>query len=100
MPSILPAQLYLHCCRLHWEFFSAVDPKRADSISLGTPSSLRAEPDLGAWICAWSARSPGAVDYIDYARALRGMELGTRTIKIVEHCQQCQLGHGALGIAL
>ena len=74
--------------------------KNAAAISLGTAHSLRAEPDVGAWICAWSARSPGTVDYIDYTRALRGMEPGKRTIKIVERCQRRQLGHGAVGIAL
>ena len=74
--------------------------KNAAAISLGTADSLRGEPDVGAWICPRSARSPGAVDYVDHTRALRGMEPGKRTIEIVEHCQRRQLGHGALGIAL
>ena len=74
--------------------------KNAAAISLGIAHSLRAEPDVGTWICTRSARSPGIVDYIDYTRALRGMEPGTQAIKIVEHCQRRQLGHGAMGIAL
>src|SRR4030095_7444734 len=81
-------------------FSLLVVEKNAAAISLGTTHSLRASPHVGAWICAWSARSPGTIDYIDYTRALRGMELGAQAIKIVEHCQRRQLGHGAVGIAL
>ena len=77
-----------------------VDTKNAPAISLGISHSLRGEPNAGAWVCARPARSSIAFDYIDCGRVVRGMDVRPTGNAWVGDRERCQLGPGAMGIAL